>query len=478
MIAKGNLHGDGAKLAVYLVTGKEGERAELIELRGFPTGNLRDAFVAAQLGAEARTHSTRPFFHAYVRLMEGESLDREQWQHVADRIEARLGFKDQPRALAFHHLADGATHLHMAWSRHDLEHDRALDPGLYKLKLKEISRQLERELGLTPVRNERDPDRKTLAPDRKEFEQSRRLGTDVTAIRENIRDCWDRSDNGASFIAALEEQGFILARGDRRDFVVIDPAGGDHALGKRILGVAAPGIRARIADIDKTQLPSVDEAKAIQAERARNTGREIAPQLAGVEIAVSTTLVEAAKLRTGPASMPAVDRGIPNYPAPGNNAPAVTPARPIVARGPEAAQQAERSAPARAGAREPNSAPSAPPLAKGLPRDAGRDVGLRRSGDMASRLGRGVERALAGLFNFLADMISPPKPPTKEEAKGMERAAEEEDRAAEFRRYVREFETRRDQIIEQQRAGQRREAEEQRERDESRRRRDDHGRER
>lgn len=395
MIAKGNLHGDGAKLATYLVTGKEGERAELIELRGFPTGNLRDAFVAAQLGAEARTHSTRPFFHAYVRLMEGESLDREQWQHVADRIEARLGFKDQPRALAFHHLPDGATHLHMAWSRHDLEHDYAIDPGLYKLKLKEISRQLERELGLTPVRNERDPEQKTLAPDRKEFEQARRLGTDLTAIRESIRDCWERSDNGKSFAASLAEHGYILARGDRRDFVIIDPAGGDHALGKRITGSTAAETRARLGDIDKAHLPGVDAAKAMQAERAltiRDRQRE---------------------------------RGIPEYqPAP-DNAPAATLSRPIVARGTEMAREAEQSPLARAEAPERQPGPAQPGPAIEAPTAPGRDHGGRSAGDVGSRLGGGLVAAIGKLIDFIGNMIAPPAPLTLDQQQRETQAAEE-----------------------------------------------------
>ena len=35
MIAKGNLHAHGAKLADYLTTGYADEAAELVELRGF-----------------------------------------------------------------------------------------------------------------------------------------------------------------------------------------------------------------------------------------------------------------------------------------------------------------------------------------------------------------------------------------------------------------------------------------------------------
>ena len=49
-----------------------------------------------------------------------------------------------------------------------------------------------------------------------------------------IRNCWDRSDCGLSFQAALEHEGLILAQGERRDFIVVDREGGPHALGKRI----------------------------------------------------------------------------------------------------------------------------------------------------------------------------------------------------------------------------------------------------
>ncbi|HEY1747983.1 MAG TPA: relaxase/mobilization nuclease domain-containing protein [Xanthobacteraceae bacterium] len=236
------------------------ERAELVELRGFASPNIREAFTDVMIQAEA-TRCEKPFFHAHVRLPDGEILSREQWQRVADRIEKGLGFEGQGRAVAFHHdRQTGEKHLHIAWSRIDLEQMKAIDPGLYKNKLKELCRGLEREMELTRVRNERDPEHKTLSPNRNEFEQSRRLGTDIRAIREDIRACWERSDSGRGFAAALEEKGYILARGDRRDFVVIDRAGGDHALGKRIVGVATPEIRSRLADVDKRQLPSVDQA--------------------------------------------------------------------------------------------------------------------------------------------------------------------------------------------------------------------------
>jgi hypothetical protein len=203
--------------------------------------------------------------------------------------------------------------MHIAWSRIDLEDMRAIDPGLYKFKLKEISRALEIELGLARVRNERDPADRTLAPGRNEFEQARRLGTDLKAIRTAIRECWERSDSGKSFVAALAACGLILAHGDRRDFVVVDRAGGDHALSKRITGATSAETRARLADVDRWQLPSVDQAKTMQREYDRPMpGSYDRPEIA-----------------------PALKREIAKCQPSRINAPALTAARPIIAPGPK-----------------------------------------------------------------------------------------------------------------------------------------------
>ncbi len=266
MVVKGNLHADGRKLAAYLITGKKGERAELVELRGFASSDIHAAFIDVHIQAAEATQCEKPFFHSYIRLPEKEELFRGQWKHVADRIEKQLGFEGQGRAIAFHHQPGGNTHMHIAWSRIDLEQRRARDPGLYKNKLKDIARQLECELGLTCVSSERPAGRKTRAPGRKEFEQARRLGIGLAGIREAIRACWDSADNGRSFMAALAAHGLVLARGERRDFVIVDHAGGLHALSKRITGATAAEIRTRLADLDPAALPTVGQAETQQAE--------------------------------------------------------------------------------------------------------------------------------------------------------------------------------------------------------------------
>lgn len=264
MIAKGNPHNSGPYLARYLAAISKGdERAELEELRGFASDNIFEAFALGQLQASG-TQCQKPFFHVQVRTPKGEDLNREQWRKVADRIERHLGFNGQPRAIVFHRK-DGHEHMHLVWSRIG-DDMRAIDPGLYKRKLKEICRKLEKEMGLQQVRNERDPHEPGGAG-RGEYEQARRLKTDIKEIRASIRDCWDRSDNGRSFTAALEAQGLVLAQGDRRAFVVIDARGGYHALSKRITGATAKETLARLDGLDAAALPSVAAAQAMQLER-------------------------------------------------------------------------------------------------------------------------------------------------------------------------------------------------------------------
>jgi hypothetical protein len=273
MISKGTAHNNGAKLARYMVTGKEGERAELWKLFGFASDNIADAFRDVQIMA-AGTKCQQPFFHVQVRTPEGEELTRDQWGHVAKRIQSILGLNGQPGAISFHiDEATGHEHMHLAISRIDQDTLTARALPFFKRRLKEVSRELEKELGLTIVTNERIGPIK-YAPTRAEEEQARRLGVDIREIRQTIRNCYDRSDCGRSFEAALAPEGLILTQGDRRDFMVIDAEGGMHALGKRILGVTATQIRNRLSDLDRDQLPGVEQARSHVAEREIARQRE------------------------------------------------------------------------------------------------------------------------------------------------------------------------------------------------------------
>ena len=78
-----------------------------------------------------------------------------------------------------------------------------------------------------------------------------------------LRDC---SDSGQSFRTAIEAIGYVLARGDRRDFVVVDRTGGDYSLARQ-LGMKAAELRAFMKDVETASLPSVANAKTLQQQR-------------------------------------------------------------------------------------------------------------------------------------------------------------------------------------------------------------------
>jgi hypothetical protein len=302
MYAKANTHNDGVKLAVYLMKGHEaGERAELIDMRGFGFSDLRDGFRDEHIKARDGTRGDAPFFHVYFRSADGEGakLSRADWLDIADRCDRVLARQmcNQPRAASLHiDRQTGDRHLHLAYSLVVAGDDGKMHIqklGLYKTKLKELARELERDYGLKIVSNERAPDQKTRAADRAEFEESRRLGTDLKQIRNVIFDCLQHSDNGKALNAALSAHGMVLANGDKRDcFVVVDQEGGHHALNKKLTGITLDEMRDRLSDLDRAALPSVDQAKeqqtrrrpALEADNERRVVDQIFPW-AGREVA-------------------------------------------------------------------------------------------------------------------------------------------------------------------------------------------------
>ena len=94
----------------------------------------------------------------------------------------------------------------------------------------------------------------------------------------------------------------MLANGDKRDcFVVIDQAGGHHALNKKLTGLTLAALRDRLADLDRAQLPSVDQAKAMQQEKypTPEQAREAWNSRAGAEQAQQPEPAAAATAHAG-----------------------------------------------------------------------------------------------------------------------------------------------------------------------------------
>ncbi len=276
MIIKTAVRGNGGKLADYLLKDKKNDRAELLELRGWTASTLNTAFRLSETIAQQKTHCEMPFYHVSFRLPAGEELTPEQWAHCADTLEKRLGLEGHHRALVMH-TYKGEKHLHAVWDRIDEHSLKAAELKYEHLRCKDVARALEKELGLQRVRNQkRDPERELGAATMAEEQQARRKGQDLKETRSALRDAWEQSTDGQGFVAALDKRGFRLAQGDKRDYVAIDEQGSVYSLGKRTTGATAREVRAKLADLDRERLPTVEQAR--EELEARQQAQEMAQQ--------------------------------------------------------------------------------------------------------------------------------------------------------------------------------------------------------
>jgi hypothetical protein len=91
-----------------------------------------------------------------------------------------------------------------------------------------------------------------------------------------VTDAWTQSRDGKTLIAELEKRGFLLARGDRRSYVVVDRFGEIHSLARQISGVRARDVKARLADYPVEKLPDAKKAQAF-ARQQRESAKQTQP---------------------------------------------------------------------------------------------------------------------------------------------------------------------------------------------------------
>jgi len=268
MILKAKERGDAGQLARYLLAMRENDHVELHEVSGFVSDDLIEAFSEADAIAKG-TRCKNYLFSMSLNPPEGADVPTKVFEQAADQIGKKLGLDNQPRAIVFHEK-DGRRHAHVVWSRIDSMRMRAINLPHYKSKLKDVSRELYLEHGWDMPRGLQDRRlRDPLNFSREEWQQAKRVGLDPREIKSVFRQCWEASDNRASFEQALKERGFWLARGDRRGFVAVDYLGEVYSL-SRYTGVKAKELEARLGDRD--QLTSVD---VVKAEIAKGMSRKI-----------------------------------------------------------------------------------------------------------------------------------------------------------------------------------------------------------
>lgn len=262
MILKASQRAGGLQLARHLMNHVDNDHIDLHEVRGFVSKTLRGAFTEAYAVSRG-TRCKQFLFSVSLSPPETESVPIEIFERAVDDIEEKMGLVGQPRAIVFHEK-EGRRHAHAVWSRIDVAEMKAINLPHFKLKLRDLSRQLYLENGWKMPRGlmnseERNPLNFTLA----EWQQAWRSKVDPRQIKEVLQDCWAVSDSRSAFASALSERGFYLAQGDRSGHVVIDWRGDVYAI-SRWVGIKAKDVRAKLGEAD--DLSSVDEVKTRLAQ--------------------------------------------------------------------------------------------------------------------------------------------------------------------------------------------------------------------
>lgn len=275
MIINGNCRGDGVQAGNYITALGDNERVEVLEqgqdYGHDPASNVRMAVMDFDLWSKS-TLGEKGLYHAQINPHpDFDGMTPELWKHSADHIEKKLGLEGQPRVMTLH-TKEGRTHAHVIWARTDLENNRLINISYSRLKQKEAGRELTEEL-YPHIEINRMPS-KGKSYDRDEQQQHDRKSLSVEERREAVAEDWKQARDGETFIKRIEARGYVLAQGDRRGFVLVDREGDVYNPVKdltKTLGVKTKEFRERLG-IDPASLPTVEEAKAIQAEKCRETG--------------------------------------------------------------------------------------------------------------------------------------------------------------------------------------------------------------
>lgn len=270
MIVKGGSRGRPGQLAKHLMRTDTNERIEVLELHS-GIDDLSATFRDWQTLCEG-TRGTKGLYHVNIDPDARYDMTRQQWARAVEVLEKELGLDGQPRAVVMHEKK-GRQHIHVVWQRTDLETMTLRSDSYNYLAHERASLRLEQEFGHEHVPGKhakRDREKQAEFPRAEathgEWQQAERAALSVADRRAEIAALKEAADNGAAFKAALEDAGYMLAQGDKRDFVLVTAEGSVLSLGRE-LKMKAAEVRAFMAEVDRAALPTATEVK--DAQRAK-----------------------------------------------------------------------------------------------------------------------------------------------------------------------------------------------------------------
>jgi hypothetical protein len=264
MILKGSQRANGADLATHLMQALENETVEIAQTYGTVATDLHGAF--AEMEATAAGTNAKNYLYS-LSINPSAPLSREQYFEAIVIIEDGLGLTGQPRAVVFH-VKDAREHCHVVWSKIDAVNMKAIHMAYDHSKLCDLScilackYGLDLPPGLKAWEEKRPFEKPYLEASTAENAIAKETGITPAQREAEITGAYDSADSPKAFQVALTHAGYILARGDKRRYVVVDRFAKVHSLTRYIKGHTAKTIKNRLqAALAFADLPTVDEAK-------------------------------------------------------------------------------------------------------------------------------------------------------------------------------------------------------------------------
>lgn len=249
------------------------------------SASLQDMEIMSKVAPRCQKH----LYH--VSVSPDTPMSAAEWDVFWETYETEFSLQNLAYIEVTHdHLNhDRPPHKHRVYERVDTTLEKAVELSHTKIRNEKIARILEYEFGhpLTIGKHNRaiifrlqeegrediaqwmkagrahQVDRPIAQKDHTDYQQEKRTQIPVEQIKTDLQTAWKQTDSGRAFAAAIAEKGYILARGDRRDFIIVDTAGGIHSPRRR-LNVKAKDIRQRLADLNPDGFPTAEQ---LQQER-------------------------------------------------------------------------------------------------------------------------------------------------------------------------------------------------------------------
>jgi hypothetical protein len=277
---KGKSRAGGRELADHLLNVEKNETVKILAVDGTVSRKLHGAFQEMEATASG-TRCKKPLYHAKISPNPKDpAMTPEQWNRSIDALRSQLGLTDHAYAAVLHRKYGKATpdilreHVHVVFCRINPDTMLAMHDGHNYRQHELVARQLETEFGHARIQGahigREGVERPPRTPPDWAMQQAAKSGIQPRDVAATVKQLWADAPSPRSFAAALPEEGLMLALGTR-DLVVLDRAGDVHTLA-RCLNLKVADIRERLAGIDRSKVPTVEQVR--DAIRERNADKD------------------------------------------------------------------------------------------------------------------------------------------------------------------------------------------------------------